>query len=671
MFYNTPIRNHGSSNNILKKHNQVDDRITTKKIITNKLVNNVNESEQEVLPPNVKIISSNISFSHVTEPNSIYDFSDIIDSDELPGFEMDHQAYSDEIQRKFLHKRSYILSTHAPSIRTSRSSKSIDSTTLPATTIAQRSSATRNSRILNVAPDNAQNRKAIESTSLQYVTGPILQHRKSSITANQFIVNNKNFRVTTEETTLSAAFHDKQTSHYQHDKNKVNCMSLKALLEKFLPKEGYIPSRKFLFDFFLVIRQYVILSDVVMHLIRSLTKICDGKHKMNSGSFKHVQNHCSKNCSMNVFVQSIIYLMTYWIQTIPYDFRSPSVMQRTRDLFALCLMKSPLSFVDVRSALRMLYAKLTRLEVFEDYLDRENRIPHVDMDLTIMDICRDPARLAEQLVLLEIEHLSHIGPEEYVQYLNAHRRISRKRSSLIDYGSEETKSLQISFDHVINRSRSYSIHMTKDAHSSQKYTFNLEAYIRWVNRLSYYVTTEIVKQRKKRIRAAHIEYFIEVAKCCLELNNFNSTIGIISGLDDIAVKRLIRTWDRVSYNHRTKFRYFQTLMSVSNNFASYRGAVSNVMKSDYKFYVPFLCVSLKDLYYINEVMPDVVEEDQINIEKMEKMGALVSELVRVGNNSAQVKFRRLDNVIRFLYTCPVLDSATSMQMSVELESDSE
>jgi hypothetical protein len=61
----------------------------------------------------------------------------------------------------------------------------------------------------------------------------------------------------------------------------------------------------------------------------------------------------------------------------------------------------------------------------------------------------------------------------------------------------------------------------------KKLTFCLETYVQWFNRLTFFVTTEIVKHTQRRLRIRLINYFIDAAYECLRLHNFNSMIGII------------------------------------------------------------------------------------------------------------------------------------------------
>ena len=61
----------------------------------------------------------------------------------------------------------------------------------------------------------------------------------------------------------------------------------------------------------------------------------------------------------------------------------------------------------------------------------------------------------------------------------------------------------------------------------RKLTFTLESYIQWFNRLTFFITTEIVKHTQRRSRVRLINYFIDAAYQCFRLHNFNSMIGIL------------------------------------------------------------------------------------------------------------------------------------------------
>jgi hypothetical protein len=68
------------------------------------------------------------------------------------------------------------------------------------------------------------------------------------------------------------------------------------------------------------------------------------------------------------------------------------------------------------------------------------------------------------------------------------------------------------------------IDSTKSLHS---WTYCLESYINWSNRLSSFVTTEIIKHLKRHIRVKLLNYFIDAALECFNTGNFNSMMGIL------------------------------------------------------------------------------------------------------------------------------------------------
>lgn len=81
----------------------------------------------------------------------------------------------------------------------------------------------------------------------------------------------------------------------------------------------------------------------------------------------------------------------------------------------------------------------------------------------VTEVCSSPLTLSQQLTHIELERLSFIGPEEFVQAF-----------------AKENPNVETSF---------------KD----MKKTRNLESYIQWFNRLSYFVATQVCSVRYAEI----------------------------------------------------------------------------------------------------------------------------------------------------------------------------
>lgn len=136
--------------------------------------------------------------------------------------------------------------------------------------------------------------------------------------------------------------------------------------------------------------------------------------------------------------------------------------QHVRTITQQCCAINPSLRSNVSSLLHNLLQRLTALEAYEKTLDlSSSHHPPEDENFTdISEICPNPAVLAQQLTHVELERLSFIGPEEFVQAF-----------------AKENPHLETSF---------------KD----MKKTHNLEQYVQWFNRLSYFVATQVCKVRK-------------------------------------------------------------------------------------------------------------------------------------------------------------------------------
>lgn len=158
------------------------------------------------------------------------------------------------------------------------------------------------------------------------------------------------------------------------------------------------------------------------------------------------------------FTTYLIQLLAEWTETFPYDFRDERVMQHVFNITQKCVQLNSLLRGSVSSLLQNLLQRLQTLENYEEYLQKLSLSEQeLDASQDITEICPNAGLLAQQLTHIELERLSYIGPEEFVQAF-----------------AKENPHLETSF---------------KD----MKKTRNLESYVQWFNRLSYFVATEVSK----------------------------------------------------------------------------------------------------------------------------------------------------------------------------------
>lgn len=163
-----------------------------------------------------------------------------------------------------------------------------------------------------------------------------------------------------------------------------------------------------------------------------------------------------------------------------------------------CIACDPRLRRDVANLLQTLVGRLTKLERYEEFLERlgqqelsqttdiqqQSTTPSEMCQLVqdVTDICPNPTILAYQLTHIELERLSYIGPEEFVQ---AFSKDNPPNLTATD-GSSTSQSGHHHSDRVPGTPGGSS-------GSDAKKTRNLESYVQWFNRLSYLVATSIVR----------------------------------------------------------------------------------------------------------------------------------------------------------------------------------
>jgi son of sevenless len=132
---------------------------------------------------------------------------------------------------------------------------------------------------------------------------------------------------------------------------------------------------------------------------------------------------------------------------------------------------------------------------------------------------------------------------------------------------------------------------TKKENSS---SIKLKELILWFNKLSSFVSFNIVNNQNIKKRAKVIEYFIKLTIEFLNIRNFNAIFEIMSGLNNSSIFRLKKSWALVPLNLSQKFEEMLNLIDTKGNFNNLR-IEQSVKKSQV---LPYLGIFLTDLTFI-------------------------------------------------------------------------
>ena len=152
-----------------------------------------------------------------------------------------------------------------------------------------------------------------------------------------------------------------------------------------------------------------------------------------------------------------------------------------------------------------------------------------------------------------------------------------------------------------------------------------------------------------------IEFWIEVARECVNIGNFNSLMGIITGLNMIPISRLKRTWTKIQNG---KFAVLEHQMDPSSNFLSYRSTLkAAISRSEgatdqrQRIVIPFFSLLVKDLFVVNEGTASRLPNGHINFVKAKQLSEKLKEFAIW--KDVECPYAKIANVAEFLQFAPI------------------
>ncbi|CAF2101263.1 unnamed protein product [Rotaria magnacalcarata] len=411
-------------------------------------------------------------------------------------------------------------------------------------------------------------------------------------------------------------------------------ITLDELIDRLTPTSTSTPEITFLYPALLCCRTYInpilLFNKIAKSIFSNLTR-------------------CSSEQRTNLLL-NYLSMLIHWTKTFSYDFRTLALMNQLECITSQIVKIDPGFGTNVKLLLSDIMSKLNILDRYEQYLqliDNEiaTRLTTSALTTDIYEQCPCPKEFAHQLTHIELDRLKAIGAEEFI-----HMR-SSDSSSASD--SRSTKSSSTTLN---------------------AWTYCLEAYVNWSNRLSSFVTTEIIKHLKRHIRVKLLNYFIDAALECFNTGNFNSMMGILGGLNMLPVKRLKKTWSKAN---RAKLDTLEKYMNPSKNFCIYRSIVKAAMQRAEKHnwqpgmvIIPFLSIFLRDVYFIKVRSPDLImtndQHEELNLKKFYILARFISEeFIRC--KSSKCSFARYESIINYVVTSPVFSEDSLMAASFECE----
>ncbi|KAI8811714.1 ras guanine nucleotide exchange factor domain-containing protein, partial [Cladochytrium replicatum] len=194
---------------------------------------------------------------------------------------------------------------------------------------------------------------------------------------------------------------------------------------------------------------------------------------------------------------------------------------------------------------------------------------------------------------------------------------------------------------------------------------NVRNFISISNQVTGWVAHTILQEKDLKKRGNYIKQFILIAEKCRKLNNFNTMMSIISGLESAHIHRLQRTWAQLSLRTVQSFDMLKNLMSSTKNFIKYREALHSINPPC----IPFLGFYLSDLTFIEDGNPDFLKGDDrlINFSKRGRTAEVIREVQQYQNTA--YAYQSVEQLQVYLRQClqDTSDETDLYNMSLELE----
>uniref|UniRef100_A0A6B2L5N5 Ras-GEF domain-containing protein n=1 Tax=Arcella intermedia TaxID=1963864 RepID=A0A6B2L5N5_9EUKA len=208
--------------------------------------------------------------------------------------------------------------------------------------------------------------------------------------------------------------------------------------------------------------------------------------------------------------------------------------------------------------------------------------------------------------------------------------------------------------------------LMNQAWSKEKYFYlsqNVVQLILRANRTSFWVASCILLQPKVKDRTKLIQKFINIAKHLLDLNNYNTLMGIVAGLNTVSISRLKLSFGPVKKNFTEQWDQIMELMNPSNSFKRLRTSLDEAGPQA----LPYIGMYLSDLTFMEDGNADEITKEDgtklINFSKHFMIYKAIGSL-RAYQLSAKYNLQKVDSVFNILSDLPSLLEEDLYQLSL-------
>ena len=177
---------------------------------------------------------------------------------------------------------------------------------------------------------------------------------------------------------------------------------------------------------------------------------------------------------------------------------------------------------------------------------------------------------------------------------------------------------------------------------------NITLMTEYFNKLSYWATEEILSYDYPEDRALVIEKLIDISNELINLNNFNDSMSIISGLGLFFVNKnyLTKTWKHVSKNSMKIFQNIKNILNFQDNYKNLRDKIEECQEKKIP-YIPYLGIYNKRICFLEEYGPYVKDKSLVNVDKIVLVQQIFDQIFEFRSYNYDIFGSRKNELIYF------------------------
>jgi hypothetical protein len=441
------------------------------------------------------------------------------------------------------------------------------------------------------------------------------------------------------------------SDNFEIVKNEISYSNIYKLISFLINKNQF----DFTYSFLLIYRSFMKeseLLDILILYFNTLPSyfILGDEYSINDDIYNFEKFEDFYNNELLPLREKIYNILLIWINNFYYDFRDDDSLRKTLTKFISQMEK---------------FMKDNALNLFKELKKKRRRNTFTQQQITeLLEVCKNESNINTTSKSKENEKLKH--------------KLSLKRNSI--FISNITSIHNCSF--TLFRSSDIAIQLTLICFSifkncrakeflnlnwtranKRKLSPNVVTMIERSNNIGSWVIQEILKNENVKERMEHLKLFIKIANQCLILNNYNTIVEIMSGIESNAIHRLKKTWSILPKETTKIFENLSKIVSNKKNFKEMRSKVDSINKDTPA--IPYIGIYLSDMVFIEDGNKDYVSNDLINYKKRMLQAGVIRKIENFQKN--HYFFNDIPELKKRLLEIEYVDKDKLYELSLKIE----